>query len=627
MEHKSNNSATLLVTAGCVLAIAVANGGYNPALWGWITLVALTGTTAALVGADRHRPTLSRPQARWLGGLAAFVIFTLLSAIWTADLTATALASEQMLLYLAVTAAVVLTVTAARAAAAIRGLTGGMMLVCGYALATRLASGHLPAPGGGVASSYKLVGTFGYWNALGIFAAMGTLLAFGLAARALAVGERALWAGCLPLFAATMYFTFSRGAEACLALGFVVMMVADPRRVGAAAVAAGCAPGIALAVVAASRSHALNDAASTLTERSHGGAALLPMLAGGVCLAAVGANVGWAAQRWVRLTVPPGWVAAVVMVAAIGAASVHCGSPLIVARHALHAFAGAPDRGTSDLRVHLTDPSSDNRTAFWSGALDEFRARPIVGAGAGGFERFWLRHRGDAPPGRNANSLYLETLAELGLVGGALLAFALAIPVMSGIRIRKAPLGPALLGCYAVFLLHAAIDWDWQVPAVTLTALYLGCLMVASDGRPTTRAIGGRVRLAGLAVATCLALVAVIGAVGNGDVAAASQALAAGQPRLAERDATAAKAWMPWSDEPWGWQAESQLAQGDLRRARAGFRQAIARDSGNWEDWFGLARASAGDDRLAALAHACRLNPGAPEISQFCRRYRIPTCK
>jgi hypothetical protein len=174
-----------------------------------------------------------------------------------------------------------------------------------------------------------------------------------------------------------------------------------------------------------------------------------------------------------------------------------------------------------------------------------------------------------------------------------------------------------------VAVFHATIDWDWQVPAVTLTVLFLASLLVVLDGRATATVVGSRMRLAGLALTTCVALVAVVVAVGNGDIAAASHALAAGHPRVAERAAAAAKTWMPWSDEPWGWEAESQLAQGDLRRARAGFRQAIARDRGNWEDWFGLARASAGERRVAALVHAHRLNTGAPEISEFCRRYRI----
>ena len=622
---------TLWVTAGSVAAIASVNGGYNPALWGWITLVALAVTAAVLGPIPRSHPTVSRRQIVWLVGFATLTAYTICSAIWTADLTATALASERTLLYLAVVVAAVVTLTAARVVEALRGLTVGIVVVCVYGLATRLEPEYLHAPTGGVAGSYKLMGTLGYWNALGVFAAVGVLVAFGLATRGCGLGERLVWAGCLPLLAVTTYFTFSRGAEACLALGLVVMMLVDPQRVVVLAFALGCAPGIALAVVFASGSHALNDAASTVAERAHAGASFLPMLAAGMVVSAAGAGAVGCAQRYLRgrglSKGTQAGAAAIAMLAAAGLAITHHQAPPAAAHRAYLALASAPDRRSSDLRSHLSDPSSDNRIAFWKGAISEFRDHPLLGAGAGGFERFWDRHRGVAPPGRNANSVYLEALGELGVVGAALLGCVLVIPLVSGFRIRRTPLGPTLLGAYSLLVSHAAIDWDWQVPAVTATMLVLGALVVALDGGAVRVALGNRLRLTGLVVVSGVALIAVVTAVGNGDIAAASQALASGNPRAAQRDAQAAKVWMPWSDEPWGWEAESRLAQGQLRQARAGFRQAIARDGDNWEDWFGLARATAGKRRESALAHAQRLNPGAPEISQFCRHYRIRRCR
>ena len=34
------------------------------------------------------------------------------------------------------------------------------------------------------------------------------------------------------------------------------------------------------------------------------------------------------------------------------------------------------------------------------------------------------------------------------------------------------------LGAYSVYVLHAGVDWDWEVTAVTLTAIVLGgCLL------------------------------------------------------------------------------------------------------------------------------------------------------
>ena len=63
----------------------------------------------------------------------------------------------------------------------------------------------------------------------------------------------------------------------------------------------------------------------------------------------------------------------------------------------------------------------------------------------------------------DAHSLYLETLAELGLVGLALLVLALAPPLVAGFRGVEA----AATGGYVAFLIHAGLDWDWELPAVT----------------------------------------------------------------------------------------------------------------------------------------------------------------
>ena len=62
-----------------------------------------------------------------------------------------------------------------------------------------------------------------------------------------------------------------------------------------------------------------------------------------------------------------------------------------------------------------------NRYAYWKVALRTFADHPLIGVGSGGFQAEWLRERPFREPVRDAHSLYLETLAELGLVGFALL--------------------------------------------------------------------------------------------------------------------------------------------------------------------------------------------------------------
>ena len=60
-------------------------------------------------------------------------------------------------------------------------------------------------------SGSRLSEPVGYWNALGLLAAMGTLLALGLAARSGPV-VRCLAAGSTVVLLLTLYFTYSRGA-------------------------------------------------------------------------------------------------------------------------------------------------------------------------------------------------------------------------------------------------------------------------------------------------------------------------------------------------------------------------------------------------------------------------------
>ena len=88
---------------------------------------------------------------------------------------------------------------------------------------------------------------------------------------------------------------------------------------------------------------------------------------------------------------------------------------------------------------------------------------------------WWLRYRPFDDFAQDAHSLPLQTLAELGLVGVALLG---PSSPDSGSPARNAnTIAPALAaGPIAVLVTraHAPLDWDWQMPAVTLVAIVLG---------------------------------------------------------------------------------------------------------------------------------------------------------
>jgi hypothetical protein len=183
------------------------------------------------------------------------------------------------------------------------------------------------------------------------------------------------------------------------------------------------------------------------------------------------------------------------------------------------------------------------------------------------------------------------------------------------VRRRHRPWVPAAAGGYVVFLAHAAIDWDWQLPAVTLAALALGSTVVIAARPP-----GARMRVTPLArivvVGAALPLVAFVfvAQLGNNAVAAADRASDRDNEPAALAAARRAKRWLPWAATPWQKLGEAQLASGDVRAARRSFEHAIRHDDGDWASWVDLALVSSGAARRAALAHAKALNPNGAAI-------------
>jgi O-antigen ligase len=127
-----------------------------------------------------------------------------------------------------------------------------------------------------------------------------------------------------------------------------------------------------------------------------------------------------------------------------------------------------------------------NRPHYWQVGWSDFEDHPVLGSGAGTYGAYWLAHRPVAEFVQDAHSLYIETLAELGPIGLALLLGALALP-FAALRRRREPLVAGALGAYVAFLMHAAVDWDWEMPAVTLVALCAGTVLLV-DARASPQA-------------------------------------------------------------------------------------------------------------------------------------------
>ena len=314
------------------------------------------------------------------------------------------------------------------------------------------------------------------------------------------------------------------------------------------------------------------------------------------------AGVALASPRLPRRVLLTG---AAVVVALLALALVRVGGPA----GAVHEFSHAGPTVKADKNRRLFSLSGSSHAQYWHVAWQEAEAHPWLGSGAGSFQRRWLRSRPAALPVLDAHNLYLETLAELGPVGLGMLAALLALPATAAVVARRNPLSAPAFAGYVAYLVHAAQDWDWELPAVTLAALGCAAALLVLAERERRPGFGRGARAAGIVAAVLLELIALGALAGNQTLASASASLDADNAPRAARDARWAKRLVPWSADPWRLHGEALLSQGDVDGARQDFLTALQKDSSDWDSWVDLALVTQGTERKRAVENARRLNP------------------
>jgi hypothetical protein len=612
------SALALIVTLGMTTALAFVNGGYDATSWGWsaVALLWVAGLVIAL-SADMQ---LSRLEVAALLGFTGVLTWTLLSNLWTLSPTRSVLDGERALVYVSGLVTLLLIGRRTNYGTLLVGVWAATALVCAYSLLTRLFPNRLgvidPVAG------YRLSEPIGYWNGLGVFAAVGALLALGLAARARSTAFRAVAAASLLCLIPTIYFTFSRGAWIALGLGLAATIVLDLRRLQFLATVVALLPSTALAVVLAYRSPALSRVQPSPHEAAVAGHRLAFWI---ILLAAVNAIAAivlvFAEQRTNvsgRARKVFASLLAALLLAGLGVVFANFGSPVTIARNGWDAFAAPPPAVTGSLNKRLFSLSGSGRLPQWRVAVRQFEQNPWVGSGAGTYELYWQRYRPFVGQVRDAHNLYLETLGELGVVGLALLVVGLAPPLYAAVRARGRALVPAALGGYIAYLTHAIVDWDWELAAVTFAALACGAaILVAARSDTAAGLVSTRIRVSGVALTLPFVVFAVVGLVGNEATGSAKSAASRGDWRRVATKTRTAHRWAPWSAVPLQLRAEAELAQGRLTVAQRDFKRAVAKDSHDWSLWFELAQASNGAARRQALREARRLNPRSPEIAEY----------
>ncbi|MFL5958791.1 MAG: O-antigen ligase family protein [Gaiellaceae bacterium] len=621
----SRNAILGLAVAGCVFSLSYANGGFDTTTKAYAGISAwwLLGTGAA-IGIAGARARVDRLALAALGLFAAFAIWTLLSMSWAPDGGRSFEQFDQVSFYVAVLA---LAIVLARLVPASTIVGGVALAISGIGLVS-LVSRFFPSSFGVqpsiivTAINSRLSFPLGYWNGLGIETALAYPLLLSIMASRRSRLASGLAALPLPILGAVMYLTSSRGAFVAAALAVAVYLLLAPNRWPALAAAALAGCGGVVAVATLVHKNQLLAGAMTDPVAVHQGhqAALVIGIA---CLVSALAWLGLAEARR-RVSTPPrpaGWaVSGLIVLGTVLAIALSHPIAKFDAFRSNSFAAGGSD--TSYVTSHLLSSTGSGRWQFWGAASREFQARPLNGGGAGSWEFWWLQHNTLAGFfTQYAHSLYLESLAELGIVGLLLIGGAVIVAAVGAVRsalaLRSGEVAAAAAAGIAFFA-AAAYDWVWQLAGIV--AVGVGLLGVALGARPSPRAgEWGRFGVIRpiLALVAVAAIVPQVVALASGiHLRNGQAAFLAGDPARAKREALAAKAVEPWNADAYLLLARIDSYLGQYDTAAAAIRAGIRRSPRDYRFWEKAATIDAYrgdvDGVRRDFARIRLLNPNAP---------------
>lgn len=631
-------AALLLLPGALIVYLGFNAGGYFPNTSAVVTIVLLAVLALRVCVARDPFQGFSPPLAIAAGALALYALWTLISGAWSNAPGRALIEFDRVLLYLV---ALVLFGSVGRSSTRLRwmlrGLALGIVIVCVAGLITRVLPHVWPTRPGFLTD--RLAYPVTYWNALGILASIGIILCFHFASSR---GEprlvRVLSAAAVPPLATTLLFTFSRGGIAAGVIGLVAyVFLARPRALVSGLVAT--VPSTVIAVAVAYNADLLasdNPTTRGAIDQGHRVALVVAL-----CALAAGLMRGlWVLvdRKPLRLNLAPetearirtgGWWA---LAGVLIVGSLALNVPGYVAnQYDRFVHTSAPASG-GDVRARLTDPSNNGRLAHWDVALDEFGNSKAHGRGAGTYQVLWAKDRPASLRDlyvRDAHSLYVEVLGELGIVGLLLLVTALGAIffwLARGMRGPTRTLYGAGLAAAIAWALHAGVDWDWEMPVVTLWLFALGGAVLAAPARRRERP-----RLASVPVRALIGLGLVLLAIVPARVAVSQSRLDHSRDAYQRGDCKAAVDLARSSISVLGARAQPyevigycEAIHGSARRAVREMQKAVDRDPDNWEYRYDLALAqgAAGLDPRPAAEAALRLDPLEELTREAVRRFR-----
>ncbi len=492
---------TLLSAAIFCFITFFAGGGLPPVQQATTMEIILTlGCGAIVAAAVILTPRGRRSYGLWpVGLLLAFASLSALSVVWSVQPDASWQNAGLMFAYSAVFGAAVVLARAApeRWPAVIGGVTLAAVVVCGYALLTKVFPSSLDAH-----DIYaRLQAPYGYWNATGLTAAMGVIGCMWLGARRR--GHALLSALAYPatgLLLVALMLAYSRGALVALALGLALWFAVVPLRLRGAAILLTGAVGAGLVVAWDFSKHALSTESVALHARVIAGRQLGVLLVAMLALLAiVGVAIGFSTDRR-PLSRVTRYNAGAVLLSILALAVIAFAGALAASHRGLP---GSISHGFNSLtNTHAAVPANTPgrltaigsvRARYWNEALKVFQAHPVLGAGARSYGTARLRYRTEDLEANDAHGFVVQTLSDLGLVGLAI-ALALFVTWMAAAgrsthpfnrrwtswrwQPTPMPYTPERIGMLSmlclvvVFGVHSTVDWTWFVPGDACVALF-----------------------------------------------------------------------------------------------------------------------------------------------------------
>lgn len=621
-------AAGTLVTLGIGLGLTQLLGGaYAETTWEPVALVALALALAVAVGDRRGIPLIL------LAPLLGLWLWSLASSAWSDSADAARVGANRWLLYAAVAtlAGWALRDQRRRAIALLGGVAMGVLAVAAWML-VRMLTGHGPA----LFLGTRLNDPLGYVNGQGAYllAAVAPCLALAewRGAPLAPVGAAAGLAGTVVLTGIGL-LAQSRSWMVASAVTVVVLLAAVPgrrRRAGVLLLTA-----LAIATVYRPLAHVwrvpnLRTGVVTATTTKHAAVAIiLAGLAAALIWFAVTMTLERLASRAPKMRSKATRALSLLLGILVlsGAVLVAFNAGTIARRVSAQyrAFVHlAPSTGSTRLFT-----GAGNRYDYWRVAWQEFTSAPLDGVGAGNYQPGYYLHRRTTESIAQPHSLELQTLAELGVLGGVMLALLVAA-IASGLAGtaragRGDPIARAVAvgagGTFTAWLVQTSVDWMHLIPGLTAIALVAATALIIRPARqPSPLQASRRIATVAMAVVVvCAGAVFVAPRIlALRSQSAAQNALARSAARATIVDASRALAYDPSSVQALDLRAAGFARLNAFAPARADLQRAIAAEPHNWVTWalLGDLLTRRGDfaGARAAYGRAHQLDPRDPML-------------